>query len=435
MFSEANTELLTRVGPGTSMGALVRRYWIPALLLRDVAEPNGDPVRVRLVGENFIAWRDAKGKLGFFDEYCPHRGASLALGHAEGDGLRCLYHGWKFATDGTILETPNCKAANFRERVKAKVYPLREAGGLLWVYLGPKDKEPPFPHYRFFDIPVDELAVYHATIDCNFVQMMEGTIDPAHANMLHQDGNKLGKRYTNKAKLDAGDRDVKNRGINSTTEFVVEDDAPECEAEDLTFGVHGVARLAGLSTDGKPITFARVHTWVMPFMALPGIHAFVISVPIDDEHTTFFYVDTSMTGPANAEARALHVANMSGPASSYTGHHFRFGAAERWGQDRARMKHSFTGIEGVVPEDYACAISMGPIYDRSREHLAPADQLIVRMRRRMLQAARELESGIEPYMLKPEESLILSGKMNVLPENVQWQEFLVPNNMPFRVAG
>jgi hypothetical protein len=99
------------------------------------------------------------------------------------------------------------------------------------------------------------------------------------------------------------------------------------------------------------------------------------------------------------------------------------------------MKQSFTGIEGVVPEDYACAISMGPIYDRSHEHLAPADQLIVQMRRRMLRAARELESGTEPYMLKPEESLILSGKMNVLPENVQWQEFLVPNNMPFRVAG
>src|SRR5271170_6679225 len=271
MFSHADTALLTQVGPGTSMGELVRRYWIPALLLSDVAKPNGDPVRLRLVGENFIAWRDADGRLGFMDEYCPHRGASLALGRSEGDGLRCLYHGWKIATDGTILETPNCKLPNFRERIKAHVYPHREAGGLLWVYLGPKEKEPPFPHYKFFDTPVNELAIYHARFDCNFVQFMEGTIDPAHAMVLHQDEGKLGKRYTNKTTLGAGDRPAVVKTDGKAVEFTAEDNAPECEAEDLTFGVHGVAKFAGVSADGKPVKFARTHTWVMPFMAVPSI--------------------------------------------------------------------------------------------------------------------------------------------------------------------
>jgi phenylpropionate dioxygenase-like ring-hydroxylating dioxygenase large terminal subunit len=428
MFSKADTELLTRIGPDTSLGALVRRYWIPALLLGDVAEPNGDPVRVRLVGENFIAWRDANGKLGFFDEYCPHRGASLALGHAEGDGLRCLYHGWKFATDGTILETPNCKSANFRERLKANVYPLREAGGLLWVYLGPKDKQPPFPHYKFFDHAPEDLAIYRATFDCNFVQMMEGTIDPAHPHMLHQDDDKLGRKYI-KGPAKAAP------GMQNYTKDVVADSfesadlAPECEVDDMAFGVQGVAIHEAIA-NGKPAKYARVHTWVLPFMAVPDPNAYVINIPIDDEHTLFLAV-TIMPNTSAADREAF-LSQLAGPASLYDGLRYRMGEAERWGQDRARMKHSFTGVLGVATEDAACTLSMGPIYDRSREHLVPADQLVVRMRRRMLQVAQELQSGKEPYMLTPEESRRLGAGMSLLSDPAKWRETMAPDSIPLR---
>jgi phenylpropionate dioxygenase-like ring-hydroxylating dioxygenase large terminal subunit len=419
MLRNAETNFMIQTGSDTPMGTLLRRYWIPALLLSAVAEPNGGPVRVRLVGENFIAWRDANGKLGFFDEHCPHRGASLALGRSEGDGLRCLYHGWKFATDGTILETPNCKNANFREKLKAKVYPLREAGGLLWVYLGPKEKEPPFPHYKFFDEPAKNLSIVHATIqDCNWLQLLEGTVDPAHQHLLHPDS--VGRRYTNvPASLD-----YHTVNDNSGVHYIVEDTAPECEVEDLNFGVHGIAKHEGVTTSGEPMTFAIVHTWVMPFMVLPSEKDFVITVPMDDTHTTFFSIHFPKSGPGGAQKMTE---NILGPADLYDHYRYRFGPDERWGQDRSKMRSgdSFTGIPGVLPEDIAMTMSMGQIYDRGREHLTQADKLIAAVRRRLIRAARDLEAGVEPTMLPAEEALELGAPWQLIDSKISWQKQLV----------
>src|SRR5262245_28700435 len=147
MLSAKDNELLTRVGPGTPMGNLLRRFWIPALLADELPAPNCDPVRVRLLGENFIAWRDAAGTPAILEEHCMHRGASLALARAEGDGLRCVYHGWKYAIDGRLLDTPNISGNTVKERLRATVFPTAEAGEIIWVYLGPRDKQPPLPGY------------------------------------------------------------------------------------------------------------------------------------------------------------------------------------------------------------------------------------------------------------------------------------------------
>ena len=146
MLSKEDNELMCRVGPETPMGEALRRYWLPALLASDLPHPDCDPKRVRLVGEDFIAFRDNKGRIGFLDEYCRHRSASLALARVEDCGIRCTSR-LKFAYDGTVLETPNVEDPNFKTRFKARAFPAREAGGLIWVYLGPKEKEPPFPHY------------------------------------------------------------------------------------------------------------------------------------------------------------------------------------------------------------------------------------------------------------------------------------------------
>lgn len=427
MLTKAENEALTSVDGGKPMGELVRRYWMPATVASKAPAPNGAPVRVRLVGENFVLWRDQDGRLAFFDENCMHRGASLALGRCEGDGLRCLYHGWKYAADGTILETPNYRKATVREKLRAPAYPVREAGGLVWVYLGPAAKEPPFPHYRFFDFPPGELPFYHATFGCNFVQSMEGTIDPSHRLILHKDS--LGPSYSHSVDTVGGGSAALVAGVTATS-FFSDDAAPECIVEDTEFGCHGVAMLDAVA-DGKPTKYARVHTWVMPFLAMPTSVDFVFSVPVDNETTAFYLIHATA---ASKEVREKYLDEQGGPAAHYNadGHYMR-SAGDRWGQDRERMTEAFTGIEGVVPEDIAMTVSMGPVYDRSRENLVPADQLVIRMRRRMLQAARDLQTGVEPRILKPEETINLGGDGALLSDPTRWQELLVPGNMPFRI--
>jgi phenylpropionate dioxygenase-like ring-hydroxylating dioxygenase large terminal subunit len=429
MLTAKENELLTRVGPGTMMGELVRRYWMPALTSDELRRPNGDPVRFRLAGEDLIAWRDAAGRVGVFDEHCMHRGASLALGRCEGDGLRCLYHGWKYATDGTILETPNFDRSTVRDKLRAPVHPVREAGGLIWTYLGPAEKEPPFPHYKFMDHSGDHLGVYHSTFDCSFVQVLEGSLDPTHVHILHQDT--MGTGYEKRADASAKRTQAQYTGGIEADSFETHDNAPDTEVLDTTFGCDG-AFIFDATADGRPTKFGRVYSWVMPFMKVSP--SFFLSVPIDDEHTSFFAVWSDPTGSWDAATRDRFVADKAGPASEYEHGHYRWGPAERWGQDRASMGDRFSGISGIMPEDIAMAVSMGPVVDRTRENLVPADQLVIRMRRRLLQAARDLANGIEPPMLTSEEAHLLGGDAGrLLPDPRRWHEVIVPGHAGFRL--
>src|SRR5262252_5735939 len=177
MLTQEENERLCRVGPDTPMGRVLRRYWTPAFQLGDLPGPDCPPIQVTLLGESFVAFRDTNGRLGFLDELCMHRGASLALGRVEDCGIRCLYHGWKFAVDGTILETPNHPDPAFRARQKAKAYPVREAGGIVWTYLGPKAKEPPFTRYRFMDALEANRTVVRINVNANYLQLWEGGAD------------------------------------------------------------------------------------------------------------------------------------------------------------------------------------------------------------------------------------------------------------------
>ena len=295
----------------------------------------------------------------------------------------------------------------------------------MWAYLGPKDKEPPFPRYRFFDYPEERIPIYHVTVDCNFVQVMEGTIDPSHAGILHKDT--VGTRYTNKVK-EKGDRLVKLEGV----EFVSEDLAPHCEVRDTLFGCEGGAVFDALAVDDeRPLFFARGHIWVLPFLAMPLTDYVIQTVPIDDHRTAYFSVHPPKEDKAS---RDRYVTELWGPSTHYDGYHFRYGADERWGQDRTKMDRSFTGLgPGVVVEDIAMTSSMGSIYDRTRENLVPADQLVIRMRRRMLQAVRDLESGIEPFHLTPEETIRLGSEWQLVANRADWPETM-PGNEPFRIA-
>jgi phthalate 4,5-dioxygenase len=430
VLTKAENDMLTQVGPGTPMGDLLRRYWMPALASFRLPTPNGDPVRVRLVGEDLVAWRDRTGRVGILDEHCMHRGASLALGRCEGDGLRCLYHGWKYAMDGTILETPNHKTASVTERLRAPAYPVREAGGLIWVYLGPPAKEPPFPHYRFMDHQAPHLGVYHATFDCNWVQMLEGTLDPSHVHILHQDT--MGTSYVKKAGSAHHTANAQYTGAIQADTFSTSDNAPRTVVEDTRFGCDG-AFLFDAVADGRPAIFGRVYSWVMPFMKVSP--SFFLSVPVDDGRSSLYAVWPDPTGAWDAAARDSWVAGKAGPASSYDDGHYRWTAEERWGQRRETMGTSFSGIEGVMPEDIAMTVSMGSVVDRTKENLVPADQLVIRMRRRLLQAARDLREGREPAMLGSEDAHVFGAGDGgrLLSDPDRWHEVLVPEHEPFRI--
>jgi len=186
MTSAKDNDVLTRVGRGTPMGDLMRQYWIPACLSSEL-EAGAAPMRLMLLGEKLIAFRDSAGRVGIMDHRCPHRCASLFFGRNEEGGLRCIYHGWKFAVDGTVLETPNVADPKFKSRLKGRTYPVREAGGLLWGYLGPKELMPAFPEWEFMKQPEAHRINAYAVVNCNFVQVIEGLVDSSH---LWWDANK-----------------------------------------------------------------------------------------------------------------------------------------------------------------------------------------------------------------------------------------------------
>src|SRR5919199_3209033 len=186
MLTREENELLTRTGPGTPMGALMRRYWLPVLLSEELPEPDGEPQQVRLLGEDLVAFRDTQGRVGLLAEACPHRGASLAYGRNEECGLRCIYHGWKVDVEGPILETPpEPPDSTFKDRLQHVAYPTREANGVVWAYLGPREKQPAFPVWAWMKATPEQLGVTKIYEDCNYLQGVEGSIDSAHSNYLH----------------------------------------------------------------------------------------------------------------------------------------------------------------------------------------------------------------------------------------------------------
>ncbi|MBX5436685.1 MAG: Rieske 2Fe-2S domain-containing protein, partial [Alicyclobacillaceae bacterium] len=186
MLSREDNELLCRVGPGTPMGNLMRQYWIPALLSSELPKPDCDPVRVMLLGEKLIAFRDSLGRVGLIQNHCPHRGASLFFGRNSECGIRCVYHGWQFDVHGNCIDMPNePPESDFKHKVKAKAYPCVERGGLVWTYMGPRETPPPLPDIEVNQLPEEEILILPSLVECNWLQALEGEIDTSHTGFLH----------------------------------------------------------------------------------------------------------------------------------------------------------------------------------------------------------------------------------------------------------
>lgn len=414
--------LITEVDPGKPMNETLKRYWLPAAM-SNTLENHSDPVRLTLLSEDYVMFRDGEGQVGILREQCCHRGASLVLGRAEGDGIRCLFHGWKFAVDGRILEMPNATDDSYLKRYRQPSYSVREAGGFIWVYLGPKEKEPPFPHYGFFDVPDAHRYIEMPVANANYVQMLEGLVDTSHVGFLHADAFRR-----------PGEGDVVRKdNTGAVFRQLATSLAPTMEAEDTEYGFR-YAAIRKEQESGKQVYIARVAAFSMPFMGfIPGGNICVIGVPITSTRTHFYHVfwdyDHAIAGERLTQLRAFfglsdQAMNAWGLSAKTKDLPTSASRENNFLQDRARMRRgeTFSGILTFVPEDVAVAESMGGIADRTTENLIPADIGVSRMRRVLLESARRVQNGEDPIGVKQRERPV--AVQGVIPDPSQWRTLL-----------
>ncbi len=399
MVSLEENQLLAGVSRGTPMGDMMRRYWLPAIHSAELPERDGTPIRVRLLGEDLVAFRDTEGRVGLLEEACSHRCASLAYGRNEESGLRCIYHGWKYDVHGNILETPpEPPESDVKRRTKQVAYPTRERGDVIWAYMGPKHLEPAFPEWEWLDLPSDQRHVTKIFEDCNYAQGVEGSIDSAHSDYLHSS-------------------DIVGRP---------KDHAPTLHPEDTPYGFR-YAAVRRPDADADRLKYVRITVFVAPFYVIippfrrPREEVILHQawVPIDDDSNQFFTFAYNRLGTL---------------PQRYLEHQAQFGLDRPWGrpirntanlhlQDRDAMKRgNWSGIAGVNSQDFAVVESMGRLAPRHREHLGASDIAVVSMRRRLLGALRAFEAGKEPLGLDP----------SIRYDQIVSEEKFVPVDMPWQ---
>lgn len=443
MLSADENEILTRTGPDTPMGRMMRRFWLPICTSRQLPAPDCDPLRTKMLGEPLVAFRDSGGRVGVIDEFCVHRRASLALGRVEDGGIRCLLHGWKFAVDGTILETPNHKPDNVRTKIKQPAYPAIEAGGFVWTYMGPAEKKPPFQRYAFFDTPDENRVVLRINTAANYLQLYEGGTDSSHVPILHMNMMNPGWKRETFAKGSTGGEEgslavgESDGTISDPTAMYVSSavfqTAPELSIEDTEYGYHYAAMRDGpKAEDGSETWSVRITPVMFPTGRLIPANAFgfyVFEIPQDDFVTSTYLVFDSPT-PLDRE----EIIDTMGLADTGFWNdedcNFRASWDDRLGQDRAAMRrNNWSGYGGIEQEDAIIALSMGAIVDRSKEYLVPSDEAVIRLRRRLLESVRRNEAGEDPIGLDIEDySKVAAVADTVIAKGARWQD-LAPDNL------
>jgi phenylpropionate dioxygenase-like ring-hydroxylating dioxygenase large terminal subunit len=416
MLSQSENELLTRVGPGTPMGNLLRQFWQPFALATELPHADSDPVRVRLLGEDLVAFRDTNGNIGLIANNCPHRGASLFFGRNEEAGLRCVYHGWKFDTSGACIDMPNEPAeSDFKSKVKAVTYPTQERGGIVWAYLGPESQPPKPPELEFTRVPDSHRLVTKRIQYCNYLQNVEGEVDSSHVSFLHSKGEG--------AAASAGIKDLRS----TLPDYMARDRAPRFFVLPTEYGLLiGARRDAEVDSYYWRITQFLMPTYTMIPVPVDFPVSFTAATPIDDGRMMGFTVTWHPNRPlAQAERDQIQ---------QWTGVHTEVDPAtfkpvrnkdNDYLIDRAlqRSGRSFTGIRGIREEDLAVQESMGEVFDRTSEHLGTSDLAVISMRRRLLDAVQALaERGEVPYEARNPDSYRVRSAALVLPRDVEWNE-------------
>jgi phthalate 4,5-dioxygenase len=421
MLTREQNELLCRVEGDAPMGGIMRRHWLPVCMSEEVAEKDGAPVRSRLVGERLVAFRDSKGKLGVLDEHCPHRGASLVFGRNEECGLRCLYHGWKFDVDGNILEMASePDGSALMKSLKQKSYPVREAGGFVWAWLGPKDEMRDFQPPAWAPEPGIKYAIVKMHAACNWAQVLEGSIDSAHSSSLHS---------TN---MPAAEDVYGSTATDEAWYRPSNDKAPRMQFEPTPYGF----RYAALR---KPIKnpetdqYVRTTLFIAPFTVLiPPNNQYNLAqmlVPMDDVNTMFYWIawhPDPKKGISQEAWRRFCGATLGEDINpDFTK---KRTLQNMYLQDRGAMKKGdFTGIKGIPTQDMAMWESMGPIADRSRDHPGSSDMAVVQFRRMMLGAAKKFKEGgpaIGTTSKVPPAKL--ASFEGIVPKSTDWRTLGVP---------
>jgi phenylpropionate dioxygenase-like ring-hydroxylating dioxygenase large terminal subunit len=386
MLRTEQNDRLTQTGPGAPGGRLFRSYWIPALLASELPENECPPVRVKLLSERLLAFRDTQGRYGLIDEFCAHRGVSLWFGRNEENGLRCPYHGWKYDHTGQCIDVPSEPAeSGFCQKIKLKSYPLLERGGILWTYMGPAESQPALPAWEFASVPANQRYTTKRLQECNWLQSLEGGIDSSHTSWLHR------------GELEADPLFKGSKG----NEYNLGDTKPHFEVVESPGGLYIGARRN--AENGK--YYWRITPWVMPsFTMIPprgdhpvGGHFWI---PIDDENCWAWNFDYHPVRPLkDSEVQAMqegwgrHVIYEPGSWRSHAN------KDNDYLIDRAAQKAGLTysGVAGFAMQDSSVQESMGPIIDRSKENLVSTDNGIIMARHRLLRAMQALEDkGVAP---------------------------------------
>jgi phthalate 4,5-dioxygenase len=412
MLKQEDNELITRVGPGTPMGSLMREYWLPAMLSSELPQPDSDPLRVLLLGEQLIGFRDSNGKVGLIHNHCPHRGASLFFGRNEEAGIRCVYHGWKFDTEGHCIDMPNEPAeSDFKSKVKAVAYPCQERGGIVWTYMGARKDPPPMP-----DLEANMLDGATATafqLEGNWLQILEGDIDTTHVGFLHYGGLR-----------------PEDQPPGTFSEYQLRQKPAHFEVIDTPGGVAYGARRPGPPGEH----YWRIAQFCMPFYTFtpPGVLGMKKNngarVPMDDTHTMNFFMNVGGRRPGTGPLGAIFPKYLPNTNDWYGRHRFEPNSSNDFQMNRELQRTGkgsggFTGIESILMQDAAMTTSMGPIFDRSSEHLGSADAMVIQVRRRLLNAVKaHMERGITPTGVDtPDVYRVRSGGV-FLPVGVDWVE-------------
>jgi phenylpropionate dioxygenase-like ring-hydroxylating dioxygenase large terminal subunit len=420
LLTAQQNELVTRSGPGTPMGNLLRRYWVPALLSWELPEPDCPPVLVKLLGEKLVAFRDSQGRVGIVEEACAHRCASLFLGRVEEEGIRCVFHGWKYDVTGQCTEMPNEPVeTDFKHNVRIAAYPAFDIGGIIWAYMGPANKQPAPPSFEFTRVPETHRQVTKTWEECNWLQGLEGGIDSVHSSFLHR-------------ALTTG----RNRG--GIAGFRAQSVSAKLDLDLTDYGY----RYVSLRPLGEKGDYARLYHFVMPWTQIrasqgagegdswkPSISGH-FWVPMDDENhmvwNWHYNFGDEPLAEAEWQARTPH----------YEGgeQHPNFRKVSNkdviWNIDRdAQKTENFTGIAGINTQDHAVQESMGPIADRTREHLGTTDKAVVTARLLLLKALSIVEEGGDPPGVSDSYHDIRAIERVIAP-GIAWRDRLLPEAYP-----
>ncbi len=415
MLTHEENELLCRVEGDAPMGKLMRRHWVPALLSEQLIESDGAPVRVRLFGEDLVAFRDTDGRIGVLGEYCPHRKASLFFGRNEECGLRCLYHGWKFDVDGKVLEMVSEPAeSGFAEKVQHKAYPTQEAGGFIWVYMGPKELMPEFEAPAWAPTPEAKVSIVKIDLPCNWAQIMEGQIDSAHSSSLHSSDMKPARVTTAGATATHWTRPSTDKN-------------PRIQVQLTNYGFR-YAAIRRPIVNAQTHDYVRLTIFVAPFTALippnASYNVATVIVPKDDVSSYFHFIAWGNDDCIDQESWRKFCVAQVGIDLDKTYKPMLRNKANNYLQDRKAMKlGDFTGVPGIPNQDIMMWESMGAIADRTSERLGASDIAIVQFRRVMIDAARKHAAGSEPLgLIEPHiPQAKLCSYQGIVPKSEDWR--------------